>query len=149
MRIEHQRRLRVAAGLTVAGIVITVIFFEVFLKVGPVHFRIHRDQLAQIVELAPAERLEPGMGMEMVFVDGQLRPNDSSWRRDESVTLLRRRDGRFFVTIHQPGYTRTQGYVYAEDPAVTQVTTGGFPYVESTDFERVDDRWWSYVRHKY
>ena len=138
-----------AAALTATAIAVTVILFEVFLKVGPVHYRIHRDQLARIVELALAERLEPGMVMDGVFVDGQLRPSDESSGHDVSVHMVRRRDGRFFATIGQPGYTRTQGYVYAEDPAVTQITTGGFPYVESTDFERVDDRWWSYVRHKY
>ena len=154
-----RRKLRWVVGVVALLALASLAWMEVFVKVGRVNYLIHHEELASVVAQAqqafpiPAdawssrngERVwippNTSFGMEMVLVDGELRRDEHIAKHGGGVSLLRRSNGRLVVTIPRSGYLRTQGYVYAEDPAVTQVTDEGFPLAESTTFVKVDDRW--------
>ena len=135
-------KIRVAA-LTVIGLVGLRLLFSVFFEVGHVHYWMHEDELAQVLEEAREVPIEPRLSFHMRVVDGRLEGDAQG-----DVVVRGADSGHLIVRLPYEGGLYSQGYVYVEDPAVQDEHAPGFPHVEHWECTRVDDRWWGYISTK-
>ena len=131
------------AALIVVSLVCLRFLFSVFFEVGHVHYWMHEDELAQLLEQAREVPIEPRLGFSMSFVDGRLESDAQG-----SVEVRGARSGHLIVRVPYEDGLYSQGYVYVEDPAVHDEHAPGFPHVEHWETTRVDERWWGYISTK-
>ena len=113
-------------------------------EAGDVHYQIHKNDLHSIAAEANELDMVPGLIME---IEPKL-----SLLESEAAGPVRvhcdRGTARRFVMIDLDGAFGRHGYVYAQDPAVTNVNAEGFPNYETRQYHQVDDQWWSYYSTK-
>jgi hypothetical protein len=136
------KKVRVAA-LIVVGLIGLRLLFSVFFEVGHVHYWMHEDELAQLLEEARKVPIEPRLGFSMTFVDGRLEADAQG-----DVQVRGADSGHLVILVPYEGGLHSQGYVYVDDPAIQDAHAPGFPHVEHWDCTRVAERWWGYTSTK-
>ena len=110
-------------------------------SVDHMNFMTRHGNLNTIAQQAHGLPLQPGDTMAVqLTAAGTLEVGSYS-------PIMVRRDGesRLFITVDTGGgHLGNQGYIYSEDKDFNVVGAEGFPLVESYEYKRLNDHWWSY-----
>jgi len=141
--VSRWRKTKIAFAIAI-GCGCLYFLLSLIYEAGDVHYQIHKSDLHSIAAEANELQMVPGLIME---IEPKLSLLESEAKGAVRVHCDRG-TGRRFVTIELNGAFGRHGYVYAQDPAVTNVNAEGFPNYETREYHQVDDLWWSYYHTK-